>query len=260
MITKIKQLLSANELVWAWTYRIIRGRYQQSILGGLWAIIQPAATATIFSLIFTWFIPVDTGGIPYVVFSFTAMVPWTLFSASVIDMVEALVGNLNLVSKIYFPREILPLSSVLARLVDFLIAFGIVVGMIFYFRLPILPVGWLLLPVVLLIQLALALGIGLTGAALNVFYRDVRHIFALGLQLWFYASPIIYPLSAVPEQFRLFYLLNPMAGVIDAYRAILLHHTLPGPTLLISATIACVTLFGGYWFFKRVEFQFADVV
>lgn len=260
MITKIKQLLNANELVWAWTYRIIRGRYQQSLLGGLWAIIQPATTAAIFSLIFTWFIPVDTGGIPYVVFSFTAMVPWTLFSASIIDMVEALVGNINLVSKIYFPREILPLSSVLARLVDFLIAFGIVVGMIFYFRLPILPAGWLLLPVVLLIQLALALGIGLAGAALNVFYRDARHIFALGLQIWFYASPIIYPVSAVPEQFRLFYLLNPMAGVIEAYRAILLRQELPGPTLLIAATIAGFTLWGGYWFFKRVEFQFADVV
>lgn len=260
MVSRMKQLLTSRDLIWAWTYRIIRARYQQSVLGGLWAIVQPAASAAIFSLIFTFFIPVNTGNIPYLVFSYTAMVPWTLFSSAVSDMVDSLVSNMNLVSKIYFPREILPLTSLLARLVDFSIAFVIVALLIFVFRVPVLPIGWLLLPVILMTQLLFALGLGLVGAALNVFYRDVKHILTLGLQIWFYASPIIYPVAAVPERFRSLYFANPMAGIIEAYRAVLLRQELPGPYLLFSASMAIVTFLVGYWFFKRVEFQFADVV
>jgi lipopolysaccharide transport system permease protein len=260
MASGIQQLYATRDLIFAWTYRTIRARYQQSILGGLWAIIQPAATVGIFSIIFTFFVPVDTNGIPYVVFSYAAMVPWALFTASVTDMVDSLVGNINLVNKIYFPREILPVAAMFARLIDFAIAMAVLILLMLGYRIQIYLLGWLYLPIILMIQVVLALGLGLAGAALNVFYRDVRHIFTLGLQIWFYASPIIYPVSAVPEHFRPFYYLNPMAGVIEAYRAVLLHQQLPDVYLGISAGTAILIFIIGYWLFKRVEFQFADVI
>lgn len=253
-------LWSHRDLLFAWTFRIIRARYQQSVLGGLWAILQPAATVLIFSVIFTRIIPIDTRGTAYVLFSFAAMVPWMFFSASISDMVNSLVENMNLVTKIYFPREILPLATLLARFVDFLIAGCMLVLLMLYFRTPLFPAGWLFLPMIVTIQAALALGLGLMGAALNVFYRDIKHVFTLALQLWFYASPIIYPVDRVPENMRTIFFLNPMAGVISAYRDVLLYEQLPDKTLLYSGIIAVMVLLVGYWFFKRVEFQFADVV
>lgn len=249
-----------RDLLVAWTMRTIRARYQQSALGGMWAVLQPAAAAVIFSVIFTRFVPVDTNGIPYIVFSYTALVPWTLFSGSISDMVESLVTNMNLVSKIYFPREILPLAALLARLLDFVIAAFVLVILMLLYGVPPTSVGVLLVPVILIIQLMLAFGIGLIGAAVNVFFRDVRHLVVLGLQLWLYASPIIYPVSAVPERLRPYYFLNPMAGIIEAYRVVLLYNDLPGTYLIISALAASILLTAGYWFFKRVEFRFADVI
>jgi homopolymeric O-antigen transport system permease protein len=263
MISSIQQLFFRRDLIWSWAYRIVRARYQQSLLGGLWAIIQPAATVIIFSVIFTIFVPVNTQGIPYMVFSYVAMVPWTLFSSSFSDMADSLVGNMNLVSKIYFPREILPISSMLARLVDFTIAFCVIIILIIYFQMKVYILGWLFLPVILLIQILLALGLGLLGAALNVFYRDVRHLIALGLQLWFYASPIIYPVSTVKDHLGAYYslyFLNPMAGVLEAYRSVILYQQLPGSYIFLSSGVALLLFLIGYWFFKRVEFQFADVI
>jgi lipopolysaccharide transport system permease protein len=260
LLQNMNLLYNYKDLLFTWAYRIIRGRYQQSVLGGLWAILVPITTTLIFSVIFTFFIPVNTGNIPYLVFSYTAMVPWTLFSASITDMVDSLTGNMNLVSKIYFPREILPIASLLARLVDAFIAFGLLAILMWYFKMQVNIVGLLILPLVLLIQISIALGIGFIGGALNVFYRDMRHIFILGLQLWFYASPIIYPVSVVPENLKFIYFLNPMAGVLEAYRAVLLYHNLPGQNLYISAGVAIVVLALGYWLFKRAEFQFADII
>jgi len=260
MLTNLRELFATYELVWAWTFRIIRARYQQSVLGGLWAILQPTATVAIFSIIFTLFVPVDTKGVPYVVFSYVAMVPWTLFSSSITDMADSLVGNMNLVTKIYFPREVLPIASLLARVIDYLIAFLVVAVLILYYRMPVAPLGWLFIPLILLTQVALALGLGLIGAALNVFYRDIRLIIVLSLQIWFYASPIIYPVTSVPARLRSFYYLNPMAGIIEAYRAVILHQSLPDINLLLSASVAVLLLVVGYVFFKRVEPQYADVV
>jgi lipopolysaccharide transport system permease protein len=256
----VKSLFGHKDLLYTWAYRIIRARYQQSVLGGLWAIIVPVATTLIFSVIFTYFIPINTGDVPYLVFSYTAMVPWTLFSSSITDMVDSLTGNMNLVSKIYFPREILPIASTLARLVDAFIAFGILALLMLYYRMTVSIPGLLLLPFILLIQIALSMGIGLIGGALNVFYRDIRHIFVLGLQLWFYASPIIYPVTSVPEKLRPLYFLNPMAGVLEGYRAILLYNTLPGQSIYYSAGVSILFLLLGYWIFKRLEFQFADII
>src|SRR5579859_258926 len=260
MLTNLRELFATYELVWAWTFRIIRARYQQSVLGGLWAILQPTATVAIFSIIFTLFVPVDTKGVPYVVFSYVAMVPWTLFSSSITDMADSLVGNMNLVTKIYFPREVLPIASLLARVIDYLIAFLVVAVLILYYRTPVAPLAWLFIPVILTTQVALALGLGLIGAALNVFYRDIRLIIVLALQIWFYASPIIYPVTSVPARLRSFYYLNPMAGIIEAYRAVILHQSLPDINLLLSASVAVLLLVVGYVFFKRVEPQYADVV
>ena len=223
-------------------------------------MVQPVAIVTIFSIIFTLFIPVDTGGLPYVVFAYVALVPWTLFASSITDMTNSLVENMSLVNKIYFPREILPIAAMLTRLLDFAIAYGVLLVLMLYFQLPLFPVGLLFLPLILTIQLTLALGLGLASTALNVFYRDVKHLLALGLQLWFYASPIVYPVSAVPERLRPFYFLNPMAGALEAYRAVLLYEELPGSYLFTSALVAIVVFLIGYWLFKRLEFQFADIV
>lgn len=253
-------IFQAKDLLLEWTVRNIRARYQQSVLGWLWALIQPAAQAIIFTIVFTRFVPVDTGNVPYILFSYIAMVPWTLLATSLPDMANALVDNMALVTKIYFPREILPLAALFARLLDFVIASGLTIVLMLYYGTPIFPLGWLYLPVVVAIELMLILGLGLICAALNVFFRDVRSLLVLGLQVWFYASPIIYPVSLVPVWLRPIYFLNPMAGVLEANRDILLYGRLPGVYLIPSAVVAVVVLVIGYWFFKRVEFQFADIV
>jgi lipopolysaccharide transport system permease protein len=260
VLTHTRILYNTRNLLWAWTGRNIRARYQQSVLGWFWAIIQPAAQVAIFSVIFTYFVPVDTGDIPYPVFSYVAIVPWTLLASSLTDMTDSLVGNMGLVTKIYFPREVLPIAAMLARLMDFGIAAGLLVILMIIFRMPVFLPGLLFLPVILGIQFLLILGLGLACAGLNVFFRDVRSLLALGLQIWFYASPIIYPVTMVPEELRTLYYLNPMAGVIEGYRDVLLNGKLPSSYLPISAAAALIIFLLGSWFFKRVEFQFADVV
>jgi lipopolysaccharide transport system permease protein len=256
----MRSLYTHRELVLAWTMRIIRIRYQQSVLGGLWAIIQPAATAVIASVIFTIFVPISTGNVPYLVFSYVSMVPWTLFSGSITDMADSVVSEMNLIGKIYFPREVLPIAFLLARLVDFGIASSIVVLLMLFSRTSVFLPGLLYLPVILATQLALALGLGLAIAALNVFYRDIRRMVFLGMQIWMYATPVLYPTTTVPDWLQPYYFLNPMAGVIEAYRDVLLNRALPDPHLVISVILSVVILLVGYWFFKRVEFQFADVI
>lgn len=259
-ITVLNDIKNHSDLLLAWTSRTIRARYQQSILGILWAIAQPLAMMFVFTILFTRIIPVDTGGVPYVVFSYSALVPWTLFLTSITDMIESLVANMNLVSKIYFPRDILVISVMMARLLDFSIAFSILFLLLLYYHLPVFTKEWLFLPLILLIQLCLSLGLGLLGSATNVFLRDVRHLFALGLQLWFYATPIIYPVTMIPENLRPFYFLNPMAGVITAYRSVLIYQTPPESYLILSGIVSVVILITGYIVFKRLEPSFADVV
>ncbi len=260
MITQARQLIKARDLIWAWTARTLRGRYQQSVLGWFWAIVQPVATVAIFTIVFTRFVQVDTGGVPYILFSYAAVVPWTLVSMSVTDMAMSLVQNMNLVGKIYFPREVLPISVLLARLVDFGISALLLVALVIYYQRPISLTGLLYLPLILGIQLALILGLGIGSAALNVFYRDVDPLLKLGIQIWFYGSPILYPISLVPAQWQWLYFLNPMAGIIQSYRDILIDGRVPGSYLLPAALVSFVIFVLGYWFFKRVEFQFADII
>lgn len=260
MITQTQELLKMRDLVWAWTIRILRGRYQQSALGWLWAIVQPVATVAIFAVVFTRIVPVDTMGVPYILFSYAAVVPWTLLATSVTDMAMSLVQNMNLVSKIYFPREALPIAALLARLADFSISFVLLVILVIVFKIPVSAISLLYLPLILLIQLALILGLGIGSAALNVFYRDVDPLLKLVIQIWFYASPILYPVSLVPEKWQWLYFINPMSGIIAAYRDVLIYDRLPGDYLLPAAVISLLIFIGGYLFFKKVEFQFADII
>ena len=260
MLTQVKQLFKTRDLVWAWTVRTLRGRYQQSALGWLWAVVQPVATVAIFAIVFTRIVPVDTGGVPYILFSYSAVVPWTLLTTSVTDMAMSLVQNMNLVGKIYFPREALPIATLIARLADFGISFILLIILVIAYKVPVSVAGLLYLPLIFLIQLALILGLGIGSAALNVFYRDVDPLLKLVIQVWFYASPILYPVSLVPEKWRWLYYLNPMSGILAAYRDVLIYNQLPGDYLLSSAIISLLIFVIGYWFFKRVEFQFADII
>ncbi len=260
MISNFDKFSQMKELLFAWTSRTIRGRYQQSVLGWLWAIIQPAASVVILTIIFTRFVPIDTGDIPYPIFSYVAVVPWALFSNSLSDMTGTLVANMGLVTKIYFPRETLPISAMLARLMDFGIAALLLFLLMVIYRVEVNWVALLALPLILGIQLILISGLGLALSAANVFYRDIQPLLALIVQLWFYASPIIYPVKTVPEHLRTLYFLNPMAGILTAYRDALINGQFPGVYLISSAAVSFVLFVFGLWFFKRVEHQFADIV
>ncbi|MEW5976934.1 MAG: ABC transporter permease [Acidobacteriota bacterium] len=255
-----RHVFPTRDLLFEWTYRCLQARYKQSILGWFWAVIQPAAQVAIFTLIFTRFVPVDTGKTPYLIFSYVALVPWTLLSTALPEMATSVVDNMALLAKIYFPRETLAIALMLSRLTDCFIAAIVIAVLIMVYQVPAFPLGWLYLPLILTIELTLIIGLGLACAALNVFFRDIKVILVLGLQVWFYASPIIYPISVVPSSLHWIYFLNPMAGVIVALRDVLLEQRLPGPYLVEAGLVSVIVFLGGYWLFKRLEFRFADIV
>lgn len=260
MRSELGALFQHRELLWMWTWRGVRARYKQTMLGGAWAIIQPLSLMVVFSIVFTRFIHVDTDGIPYPVFSYTALLPWTLFAAALTSGIPSLVDNMQLVTKIYFPREIFPLAAIGARLVDFIIAIAILLGLMTYYHIP-MHWTWLWVPFLFGVQLALMVGICLLGSAVDVFYRDVQQVMVLLLSLWMYATPVIYPIDMVPAQLRAVYGLNPMVGLIESYRATILRGQAPPPDLLgVSMVISLGLLCVGYWYFKRVEGQFGDII
>ena len=260
MIAYLKELFLYRELLWRWVVRNVKVRYKQSLLGIAWAILQPLSATIIFAVVFSRFVRVPTDGIPYPIFYYSALLPWTFSSSSITFGVSCLVNNMGLVTKIYFPREILPIAAVIASFVDFLIAAVIYVGMMIFYQVPVGP-SWVWVPVLILIQIALTLGVVLFASALNVFYRDIRFVVPLGMQLWMYLTPIIYPLSMVPERFRALYMLNPMAGLIDSYRRIILQAQWPDSTnLLVAAVISVGIFFLAYLYFKRAEAAFADII
>jgi lipopolysaccharide transport system permease protein len=260
MIKHIRELFRYRELLVSWVVRNVKVRYKQSVLGIAWAVLQPLSSTLLFSVVFSRFVRVDTGGIAYPIFYYSAMLPWTFFSSSISMGVPVLVNNMSLVTKIYFPREILPIAAVAAGLVDFAVASIVFIGMMVFYQ---VPVGWniLLAVPILAIQILLTLGVVLAASALMVFYRDIRFIIPLGLQLWLYATPIIYPLSLVPPRFRSIYMLNPMAGVIDAYRTIVLSAQPPEARhLLLACGVSLLLFLGSYRYFKSVEPEFADII
>jgi lipopolysaccharide transport system permease protein len=260
MPTNMSELWIHRELLKSWTARNIKIRYKQSLLGSAWAILQPLALMIVFSIVFNRFVRVPTEGVPYPIFSYTALLPWTFLATSITFGASSLTQNLNLVTKIYLPREILPISEVGASFVDFVVASVVFVGLAAYYDVRITE-KILVVPALVIIQICLIVGVVLALAAMNVFYRDIRFVVPLAVTLWMYATPIIYPVELVPENLRRLYFLNPMAGLIESYRSVLLLSEWPNwGNLAVAAVISLVVLVLGYRFFKRVEWQFADVI
>jgi len=255
-----KYLWDYRDLFYFLTMRDIKVRYKQTILGGLWAIIQPFFTMVVFSLFFGKLAKVPSDGIPYPIFSFAALVPWTFFAQGLTNSSNSLVGSANLITKVYFPRIIIPLSSVVSGILDFIIAFAVLIGMmIFYGIYPTINIIWL--PFLLLLAFITALGVGMWFSALNVEYRDVRYVVPFLIQIWLFATPIAYPSSLLSEPWRTLYGINPMVGVIEGFRwALLGTETAPEPIIIVSSLISLFILITGALYFNRMERTFADVV
>jgi len=254
------ELWRYRELLYFLVWRDVKVRYKQTALGAAWAILQPVFTMLAFSLFFGRLAGMPSDGVPYPVFSFVALVPWTFFANGVTQAANSLVGSQNLLQKVYFPRLTIPAAALFAGLIDFALAFLILLAMLPLWHLPIPARAVLVLPF-LLLALVTGLGAGLWLAALNVQYRDVRHAVPFLLQLWLFATPIAYPISLVPEAWRVVYGINPMAGVVAGFRwALLGTGAAPGPALAVSAFAALALLTGGVLYFRRLERTFADVV
>lgn len=255
-----RELWRYRELLYFLTWRDIKVRYKQAVLGIAWAVLQPLLTMLIFTVIFGNLLKTPSQDIPYPLFSLTAVLPWQLFATALQRSSASLVGNANLITKIYFPRLAIPLSSVMAALVDFGISFIVLLGVMFYYRyLPGLNVLWL--PLIVLLALLTALSVGLWLSALNVQYRDIQHMVPFIVQVWMYASPIVYPIETIPEGLaRWLYGLNPMVGVIQGFRWALLGGDAPDFTLLFSVGMVLILLVSGLYYFRRMEKTFADIV
>jgi len=257
---EFRELWEYRELLYFLIWRDVKVRYKQTALGAAWAVIQPFFMMVVFSLFFGLLAKVPSDGIPYPVFTFCALLPWQLFANALTESSNSLVGNQNLITKVYFPRLVVPISAVLGGLVDFVIAFVILLGMMLYYG--IVP-GWAIvtLPGFILLAVLTALGVGLWLSALNVQYRDVRYTIGFLVQLWLFLTPVAYPSSIVPEKWRPLYGLNPMAGVVEGFRWALLGKSQPpGAMLWVSVAVVIVILFGGLYYFRRMEQQFADIV
>jgi lipopolysaccharide transport system permease protein len=255
-----KELWRYRELIYFLTWRDIKVRYKQAVLGIAWAVIQPLMTMVIFTVIFGNLLGTPSEGIPYPLFSLTALLPWQLFASALQRSSVSLVGNANLLKKIYFPRLAIPLSSIFAALVDFLISFVVLIGVMIYYRyLPNWNALWL--PLLVLLALLTALAVGLWLSALNVQYRDIQQIVPFLVQVWMYASPIVYPIETIPAGiWRWLYGLNPMVGVIQGFRWALIGGAPPDLTLVISGAMVLILLVSGLYYFRRMEKTFADVV
>jgi lipopolysaccharide transport system permease protein len=259
-MSHLQILYNYRDLLFLWTGREIRVRYKQSLLGVGWAILQPIVLTIVFTVVFSRIMQVDTGGVPYPIFAYAALVPWTFFATSLSFGIPSLVNNLNLVSKIYFPREILPFANIGAALLDFAMAGLVFAGMMVIYHVPVTIYVLWIIPL-LGIQIVLTAGVTLLGAAVIVFFRDVRFVIPLLIQIWMYASPVIYPTSLIPPAYLPLYFLNPMAGIIDGYRLVLIAGQPPNlPALLVATVVSLVLLILGFFVFKRSEPLFADLI
>jgi lipopolysaccharide transport system permease protein len=257
---RLKELWTYRELLYFFIWREIKVRYKQTVLGASWALLQPVLTMVIFSVIFGRLAKLDSEGIPYPVFTYAALLPWQLFSRALSDASSSLVTAQSMITKVYFPRLFLPAAAVLSGLVDFAIAFIVMLGlMLFYGITPTLAV--LTLPLFLLLAVITAMAVGMWLSALNVKYRDVKYVTPFLVQLWLYGTPIAYSAKLIPEQFRILYGLNPMAGVVNGFRWALLGEEASLDPLLFPSIIMVLILFvSGLIYFQRTEQTFADVV
>jgi lipopolysaccharide transport system permease protein len=257
---RLRELWEYRELLYFFVWRDVKVRYKQTVIGVAWVILQPLMTMGVFTIFFGRLAKLPSQGLPYPVFYFAALVPWTYFATALTSCTAIVVSNQNVITKVYFPRLILPLAAVCSGLVDFAIGFVVMIALTlgYGFR-PTAAV--LLLPLLILLALLTALGIGLWTSALNALYRDVASIIPFVVQFWMLASPVAYPSSLVPERWRWLYGLNPMAGVIEGFRwALTGHGQAPGLFLLASAGMVAVVLVGGLLFFQRIEGTIADRV
>ena len=256
----LRDLWEYRELLYFLTWRDIKVRYKQTVLGAAWAIIQPFFTMVVFSFFFGKLAKMPSDDIPYPIFSYAALVPWTFFANGLSQSSTSLVASANLIKKVYFPRLVVPISAVISGGVDFALAFVVLLGMmLFYSIVPTAAVVWLL--PLLLLALVTSLGVGLWLTAMNVQFRDVRYAVPFLIQAWMFATPIVYPSSLLDEPWRTLYGINPMAGVVEGFRwALLGTETAPGPILIVSALVAVGLLVSGAFYFRRMEKTFADVI
>ena len=259
-IIDFKELKEYRDLFYFLIVKEIKIRYKQTVLGGLWAIIQPFFSMIVFTLFFGKLAKLPSDGVPYPIFNFTAMVAWTYFANAITGSGNSLIGNTQLLSKVYFPRIIIPLTPVLAGLLDFSISFIMLIGMMLYFN--IYPTSMIfLLPFLVVLMMFTASGVGTFLAALNAKYRDIRYTIPFLVQLWMFASPIVYSTTMIPEKYRLIYGLNPLVGVIEGFRSILLKTEVFPTQMVLSSTFMSLILFIiGISYFKQIERYFADII
>lgn len=256
----LREFWQYRELLYFLSWRDIKVRYKQTALGALWAILQPLLTMLVFSLFFGNLAKMPSDGIPYPIFAFSALVPWTFFSNGLTQSGNSLIQSAGMLKKVYFPRLIVPISSILSGVVDFLFAFLVLIGLMFWYGIvPTANVVWL--PFLLLLAFGTALGVGLWLSAMNVQFRDVRYTIPFLAQFWLFATPIAYPSSLLSEPWRTIYGVNPMVGVVEGFRwALLGTATAPGPLIIVSALTMLTILITGMFYFRRMESTFADVV
>ncbi|MEM9291326.1 MAG: ABC transporter permease [Acidobacteriota bacterium] len=259
-LLEIRELWDYRELLYFFIWRDIKVRYKQTLLGAAWAILQPLLTMVVFSLFFGKLAKVPSDGVPYPIFSFAALVPWTFFSTGLSQSANSLVGAQNLIKKIYFPRLLIPMGSVLAGAVDLVLAMSVLLLMMLYYGFYPTPRMLVLIPLVALASLT-ALGAGMLLSALNVQYRDVRYVLPFMVQIWLFATPIAYPSSLLEEPWRTLYGINPMVSVVEGFRWALLDTGSASPTLIaLSVTSAVIIAATGLYYFSRTERRFADIL
>jgi lipopolysaccharide transport system permease protein len=257
---KLGELWSSRDLLYFLVWRDVKVRYKQTVLGAAWAILQPLMAMAIFSIFFGRLAKMPSAGVPYPIFAYAGLVPWQFFSSALTESSNSLVNNKSLITKIYFPRVVIPCAGVFAALVDFAIAFLVLLGMMVYFHIPATP-RLLVVPLLVALVVVTALATGLWLSALNVKYRDMRYLIPFLTQFWLFATPIAYPSDLVPPAFRVFYGLNPMAGVVEGFRwAVLGTKTSIGSLLIGSVAAVILLFFGGLAYFRRMEKYFADLV
>lgn len=256
---RLGELWEFRELLYFLVWREVRVRYKQTLLGIGWAVVQPFLTMVVFSIFFGRLGKIQTDDIPYPVFAFCALLPWQLFAFSLIESSNSVVANQRLLTKVYFPKLLLPLASVAVGMVDFVVAFGVLVILMAWFD--IVPgIAALTVPIWALLAAATAVAASLWLSALNVRYRDVRYTLPFLTQLWLFSTPVAYPTSLVPEAWRPWYALNPMVGVVDGFRWALVGGAWPGTTFLVSGVVVGALLVGGLFYFRRTERTFADLI
>jgi lipopolysaccharide transport system permease protein len=255
----LREVYAYRDMLRLFVWRNIKARYAQAVIGIGWAVLQPVAYMIVFSLVFGRLTKIPSLGEPYPLFSFIALVPWTYFASATSDAAASLVGNASLLTKVYFPRLILPLASVIAKLLDFFIGLLLLGGlMLFFGRVP--GPGVLAIPLLILILVAATAGVGMWLTALAVRYRDVSYALPLTLQLLLYASPVVYSVTLISPQFRVLYALNPMVGVIAGFRAAMFNQPMPWDLVLVGALTAYILLASGAWYFQSRESDFADII